>query len=187
MGTEMDKIYKISIEDIPQLTSYGNYSITVPFNHIESNLAGWAEYSEVELDPDFQRAHVWDDDKRIAYVEYLLRGGVSSRTILWNCATWNKMTKERAPIQLVDGKQRLESVRKFMRGELKVFGYYFEDYHPKTFRLTNCFTFTVNDLPTRAAVLQWYLELNSGGVIHTDEELDKVRRMLAEEQNDPTQ
>jgi hypothetical protein len=28
-------------------------------------------------------------------------------------------------------------------------------------------------------VLQWYLELNSGGTPHTKEELDKVKKMLS--------
>jgi hypothetical protein len=33
------------------------------------------------------------------------------------------------------------------------------------------FVFAVNDLPTRAAVLQWYLDLNTGGVVHTSHEI----------------
>ncbi len=44
------------------------------------------------------------------------------------------------------------------------------------------FVFCVNDLQTRAEVLQWYLDLNEGGVVHTSEELNRVRAMLAKEQ-----
>jgi hypothetical protein len=36
----------------------------------------------------------------------------------------------------------------------------------------------VNDLKTEAEVLRWYLEINAGGTPHTEEELDKVRKML---------
>jgi hypothetical protein len=39
----------------------------------------------------------------------------------------------------------------------------------------------VNDLKTREEVLQWYLDLNSGGVVHTEEELNRVREMLEKE------
>jgi hypothetical protein len=33
----------------------------------------------------------------------------------------------------------------------------------------------------RADVMRWYLQVNYGGTPHTDEELNKVRSMLAEE------
>ena len=43
------------------------------------------------------------------------------------------------------------------------------------------FTWHINDLEDRKAVLQWYLDLNEGGVIHTAEELNKVKKLLDEE------
>jgi len=36
-------------------------------------------------------------------------------------------------------------------------------------------------LQTHAEVLQWYIDINSGCVIHTTEEIQKVKDMLAEE------
>ena len=30
-------------------------------------------------------------------------------------------------------------------------------------------------------MLQWYIEFNSGGVVHTKEELDRVRKLLEDE------
>ena len=43
------------------------------------------------------------------------------------------------------------------------------------------FVFHVNDLKTRAEVLKWYLEMNTGGTPHTSDEISKVRDMLAAE------
>lgn len=40
---------------------------------------------------------------------------------------------------------------------------------------------SVNELRTRAEVLRWYLQLNSGGVVHTEEELARVRALLEAE------
>ena len=40
----------------------------------------------------------------------------------------------------------------------------------------------VNNLPSRAAVLRWYIEINAGGVVHSDEEIDRVRQLLANEE-----
>lgn len=89
---------------------------------------------------------------------------------------------------IVDGKQRLEAIRKFLRGELKAFGYYiqeFEDYKNKEGKIVLSYKyeliFHINDLQTRKEVLQWYLDLNAGGVVHTPEELDKVRKLLEAE------
>jgi len=69
----------------------------------------YAERSDIndtyvfEICPDFQRGHVWDDAKSIAYVEFCLKGGVSARTLFFNCPGW----QNKGPMQLVDGLQRL--------------------------------------------------------------------------------
>ncbi len=39
-------------------------------------------------------------------------------------------------------------------------------------------SFQVNDLLTREEVLQWYIDLNTGGTDHTDEEINRVKEML---------
>ena len=36
----------------------------------------------------------------------------------------------------------------------------------------------INNLKTKKEVLTWYLEMNTGGTVHTDDELDRVRKML---------
>jgi len=85
---------------------------------------------------------------------------------------------------LVDGKQRLEAVRKFLRNELPVFKHTIEEFEDKKIMLRSSnanFIFKVNNLKTRKEVLQWYLDLNSGGVVHTSEEIEKVRRLLEQE------
>ena len=41
------------------------------------------------------------------------------------------------------------------------------------------FRWHVNDLSTYSEVLQWYLDLNSGGTVHTEEELNRVQQLLS--------
>lgn len=71
----------------------------------------------------------------------------------------------------------------FNRGLMKeVFGgHRYSDFADKMDIMTARFRWNVNDLKTRAEVLQWYLDLNTGGVVHTTEEIEKVKRMLAKE------
>jgi len=40
----------------------------------------------------------------------------------------------------------------------------------------------VNNLKTKAEVLRWYLEMNTGGVVHTQDEVDKARALLEYEE-----
>lgn len=177
----MDK--KISWDAIPKFTKTANYAIDVSWSYLEYTLKSWEGYGNLDLDPDFQREHVWDEVKQIRYVEYILKGGKSSRDIFFNQPYWPSV-KLSHRLELVDGKQRLEAVRKFLRNDLPIFGgYKITDFDGRPSISDASFKFHVNDLPQRKMVLQWYLDLNDGGVVHTDEELNKVRQMLFEEVN----
>jgi hypothetical protein len=39
----------------------------------------------------------------------------------------------------------------------------------------------INDLKTKKEVLQWYLDFNTGGTVHTEEEIVKVKKLLEQE------
>jgi hypothetical protein len=167
-------------KDIKQLTDPGSYRINVQWNYLENALAEYLNPgcgAVLDMDPPFQRAHVWTQEQQTAYVEFCLRGGKSSDEILFNCVGWNH--DFRGPFVLVDGKQRLQAVRQFLANEVPVFGQFlFKDFTDNIRMLRPNFIFRINNLPTEEAVLKWYLELNAGGTPHTKEELDKVRRML---------
>lgn len=171
----------IKYKDIERFTPHGNYEVNVSLNYLEEHIQSQMEKgcgAAFDMDPDFQRAHVWNDQQRIRFVEYLLRGGRSGLIIYTNCAGWQ--SDYRGPYVLVDGKQRLTACLKFVRNELPIFGgNYFKDFDkiPHDVGLR----WHVNDLKTRKEVLRWYLDLNSGGVVHTEEELDKVRELLKKE------
>ena len=168
----------MKFKNIPSFTNSGNYRITVPWNHLEEQLNHYndAQLYKMEMNPDFQRGHVWTESQQRKYVEYILRGGNSSKEIYWNCNGW--MGSFKGPMYLVDGKQRLEAVRKFLRNELAIFdGNYLKNFEDKI-PLDAIFNFNINNLKTRKEVIQWYLDLNEGGTPHTDEELERVKSLL---------
>ena len=170
----------MNFSDIPQLTPPGRYMVNVGWSYLEDWLKDMSEGAKLELQPDFQRAHVWNPNQQRRYVEFILRGGRSARTLYWNCSTWdNRMD---TPLQLVDGLQRLTAVREFLGDRLAVFGRFFGEFTGKLRLAGPDFVMNVNNLPDRSAVLQWYLDLNDGGVQHTEEEIVRVRKLLAEEQ-----
>lgn len=168
--------------EIPQLTRYGSYEVHVDWQSLSRHLDQLNDVGTLELDPDFQRGRVWPTSKKIAYIEYCLRGGRHSRTLLFNCASWNNGAIGKQPVQLVDGLQRLTAVQDFMADKIDVFGKKYSEYEDMPDRIRQgYFNVNVNDLPDRKSVLTWYLELNDGGVVHTESELNRVRRLLDEE------
>ena len=58
------------------------YRVDVMWSYLFSHLNHYNESYGIDLDPDFQRAHVWAEAQQIAYVEYQLRGGISGKDII---------------------------------------------------------------------------------------------------------
>lgn len=166
--------------DIEKVTHDGNYVVDVSWQHLEEHLASWQDrdYCPVEFEPDFQRGHVWTEEQRIAYVENKLRGAVAHDVIRWNCKGWGGNYD--GPMQVVDGLQRLTAARMFLRDELKAFGHLRSEFVGRV-PWDVSFKFMVNNLRTRKQVLRWYLELNSGGTPHTEDELNRVSSLLLAE------
>lgn len=179
---------KLPYKQIPRFIGFGNYQVDVFWRSLQSTLADYEQAEGLDLDPDFQRGHVWTEAQQKAYVEFIVRGGQTGRVLLFNCPGWNGgIGGPKGPIVLVDGKQRLNAVLRFLNDEITIFDDFpgigptlaseFEILRDTETR----FQIYINGLNTRAEVLKWYLELNSGGTVHTQDELDKVRRMLAAE------
>lgn len=169
-----------SFSDIPRLIDRGSYSVHVGLSFLERHLQAWAEEfpGGLDLNPDFQRGHVWTEAQQIAFVEYALRGGLeaSSNVLLFNCSDWNEGCK--APIVIVDGLQRLTALLRFLNDEIPAFGRLKSEYKGSISVTGARVEVHVNSLKTRSEVLQWYLELNSGGIAHSSDEIERVRHLL---------
>lgn len=165
--------------DIPQLPK-AHYEVNMPWDGVEDNLQRWMgeKYlAPLNLEPDFQRAHVWTPEQQTAFIEYSLRGGEVGRVITFNCPGW--MTNWRGPFEIVDGKQRLEAVRAFLRDEVKAFGLLCSEFEGRLPTDVD-FRFRVCTVATRREILEMYLNINAGGTPHSQEELDRVRELFQE-------
>ena len=178
----------IYFSDIPPFPSH-RYEVNISWDYLEQHLHDEMNPGDgmaaLNLDPDFQRAHVWTETQQREYVEYVLRGGEVGRSLTFNCVGWGG--DYRGPYEIIDGKQRLEAVRKFMRSELRVFGFLRRDFGGRMRIAQSDFRWRVCSLETKAEVLQLYLNINAGGTPHTAEELNKVREMLGAEINKEAQ
>lgn len=168
----------MKFKDLEKFTKNPDYTVDYPLYMIPEKIADWQKELNLQLEPDFQRAHVWNKDKQIAFIEFLLKGGNSGKDIYFNHPQWQGNYK--GEFVLVDGLQRITACLDFMNNKIPVFGnYYYSNFEDKPYHIN--LKLHVNDLKTRKEVLNWYLEMNSGGVVHTEDELNKVRKMLEQE------
>ena len=163
---------------------FAKYRVDSAWGDLEATLKRYDRGYGLDLNPDFQRCHVWTDNQQIAYVEWILKDGQSGKEIYFNCPDFMGRNDGDSPMVLVDGKQRLQAVRLFLNSKIKAFGYYLKDMECKDIILRTMdlsFSVHINNLKTRKEVLQWYLIMNSGGTDHTSEELEKVKELLNKE------
>ena len=159
---------------------HASYSVTISWRYLEAFLVSAIGEDGLDINPDFQRGHVWTQSQQTAYVEYVLRGGRSGKDIWCNCPNWSSASGN-GPYVLVDGLQRLTAVRTFLRDGLPVFGHTLSEYSDRPDRIHCAFQWHVTELNTRAEVLNFYLDFNAGGTPHAAEEIARVRRMLEAE------
>jgi uncharacterized protein with ParB-like and HNH nuclease domain len=165
---------KLNFKNIKPLTSKGRYEVNQPLEYLDDVIDRYKKYG-LDLDVEFQRAHVWNEDQQIAFVEFILRGG-ETQPLLFNHPNW--MGSFVGDMVLVDGKQRLTALLKFIHNELPVFGGYKKD-EIDNLSLSNFdIKVNINNLKTMKEVYKWYIELNSGGTPHTEEEISKVKKLL---------
>ncbi|HHJ9083135.1 TPA: DUF262 domain-containing protein, partial [Streptococcus pyogenes] len=70
------------------------------------------------LDPDYQRGDVWDDAKRTAFIESLFMGIIVPPIYVVEVPKKDILDKVR--YEVVDGKQRLTSIFRFIKNEIKL-------------------------------------------------------------------
>jgi hypothetical protein len=164
----------MDIPGIPQLPR-GHYRINVSLDCLERQLEHYTEDYQLDLDPDYQRGHVWTRKQQIAFLEYILRGGEGGQEILFNLPRPNM-----PPMTLIDGKQRLTACLAFVHNEFPVFGGKYSDYG----RLSQSYglVFRHFQIPTRKELLEYYLHLNAGGTPHSKKEIARVRELLRQEE-----
>lgn len=167
------------INDVSKFVPEPSWCVDVSLKDLERFVTSHLDPANgLDLEPDFQRAHVWTEAQQIAFMEFFIRGGRTGRDLYFNSPGWPAQAP-RGTYVIVDGKQRLQAARRFMRSEIPVFGYYlrqFEDRDRLRYHLS--FKWHINSLATRAEVLTWYLQFNSAGTPHTQDELERVRRLL---------
>lgn len=152
----------MNFKDIKKFTPDGTYGVDSLLNDLPWQIERYVSEYGLQLNPDFQRGCVWTTAQQVAFVEYMLRGGITT-PIRLNHPGW--MTTWEGDFVCVDGLQRLTALLKFLNNEIPAFGTYLKDFEGRM--PMHSIRILINDLPTKKEVLQWYYDLNAGGTPHT--------------------
>lgn len=170
------------------------HGIDIEMRGLKIQLDNYNHEYGLNLEPDFQRGHVWTLDQKIAFIESWIRGtiGEQARTITFNCPDFAGHQKaddsDLDGMVCLDGLQRLNAVMDFMSGKFRVFtdpnveelkdgldSEYF-NYTAYSFR-TKRLRFQIFYMQKKIELLDYYLAFNEGGTPHSILELTRVREM----------
>lgn len=172
----------VRFKDIKRFTTDGNYNVCYPLPSFVKCILEEIEDRGLQLNPKFQRGHVWTEQQQVDWLEYHLRGGKTGNTIYLNNPFWHNCMQpkddEYKDYVCVDGLQRITAAQRFINNEIKVFGSYFSEYEDRINFTDAVIYLNINDLKTEKEVLQWYVDMNSGGTPHTKNEIEKVKKMI---------
>jgi hypothetical protein len=167
------------------------YEVDHEWSRITTALQTYGEdYGMLDMNPDFQRGHVWTPDQQQHFIENVLRGVISTAGFLvqFNCPNWEMADdgyQGDLPrgVQCIDGLQRITAVQDFLDGKVRPFGLGVDDLKSSSFSIKSGrfrFRLAMHNFKMRAELLQHYLDLNAGGTPHGASEIDRVRGLLLE-------
>lgn len=169
-------------KDIPKFTRDGSWQADFDFKYLIQFIDEHVKEYGLQLNPKFQRGHVWTEEQQIKWLEFFFRGGKTSRVIYLNYPGWHGGVPDGDynDFVCVDGLQRLTAIRRFMNGEIPIFGSYINEFEDRMSVVSDSIKVNINNLKSEKEVLQWYVDMNAGGTPHTDEEIERVKKMISE-------
>jgi len=169
-----DSILRDIQDKVPRCT----YHVNIGIGHLVDAL----DQYHVNLNPDYQRDHVWTPEQKRLFVGAMLE---NSRAIPPFWFNWTNKEFKHSDSEIVDGKQRLNALVDWLRGKIKAkcpcgVEVHYNDLTEIDHRNISSgvlMDWNFVDLDQKE-VMEFYLRLNSGGTIHTEQELNKVKDLL---------
>ena len=147
-----------------------------------ADLPRFIKQYNVNMNPDYQRDYVWNIEQKKAFVGSAIQMPFNV-PVFW----FNNTDMEDKDVQseVVDGKQRMNAILGWLDGQFEAICPCGEIFHVndideighRGLDLSTTMSAKFVKLK-RNDILKFYLMLNSGGTVHTKEELDRIRGMI---------
>jgi hypothetical protein len=165
------------INDIPIFTITDDIRIR-HMNTSLMTLVGQMYRWGIDLEPDYQRDLVWDEEDKISLIHSMFHN-----IDIGKFTTIKRPFNEDGTIpsyEILDGKQRLSAVIEFFQGRFKYNGKIYQELHPKDqhhLKDYHILLAEVQERITQKQKYQYFLKLNTTGKPQSKEHMDKVREL----------
>nr|WP_186322844.1 DUF262 domain-containing protein [Paenibacillus xylanexedens] len=141
-----------------------------------------AYYFGVDFDPEYQRDYVWNESDKVKLIDAIFNNVDIGKFALIHLSDeeWAN-NGYKYSYEILDGKQRYRAILDYFESRFKYKGMYFKDLSPKDQLHFKRYTISIAETRNlnREQKLRYFLMLNTGGRIMSEEHLDVVRDLLS--------
>ncbi|WP_440922874.1 HNH endonuclease family protein [Candidatus Pelagibacter sp.] len=145
------KLHQIKIKDL-----FNGYQ-----DNDEEGVVGYG--GKLDIRPKYQREWVYDDKKRNAVIDTLLKGHPLN-SIYW-------AVRKDGGYEVIDGQQRIISICRFLNNDFSIEGKYFKSFREQRDEILNYSLTVYFCTGTEKEKLEWFETINIAGVVLTPQEL----------------
>lgn len=142
----------------------------------------------LSTDVDFQRDRVWNDEQKENLIRSMLLGIPIGAIYINRCDVWDgqKLKYPELDNIIYDGKQRFTTILDFIDGlfsvEIDGVNYFYDDlnFHEQKSLYDMTIPVVRTYFENKKDLIKFYLQLNTGGTHHSQEDIQKAKTILAE-------
>jgi hypothetical protein len=174
---EWIEIFKYNQNKPTKFRKPEEYRIRYSNSGIDS-LLNMVYFFGVDFDVDYQRDHVWTLDDKIALIDSIFNNVDIGKFVFVE----RPMGCDRKLLEIIDGKQRLTAICEFVEGRFQYNGYYYDElsFSDKNKINSHGISYGYLENPSRRAIFETFIKLNTAGRPMKNEDIDKVKKLLDE-------
>ncbi len=179
--------YRKSVDHIESLIQDDDIFFNYYQQDIRSLFSMYFNQYGIDLDPDYQRGNVWDEDQKVALIDSIFKNIDIGKFAIIKRPWGNDPNKPQTPhlSEMLDGKQRLTALIDFFCGRFTYRGKYYNDLHPLDQSHFRNYSVSVaqSEGLTNEQKYRYFLKLNTNGSPIEPEHMERVKDMLEKEKS----
>lgn len=185
LGTATDWMYIRLVDEVGNSNFTENDNIRLYFNNstIES-LLHRAYFFGIDMNTDYQRDFVWDDIDKEYLIDSIFKNVDIGKFVLVH-RTDEQWRENGYSYEILDGKQRLNTLKEFYENRFPYHGVYFSElsHNDRHTFLEHMISIAEIKDASKKDILTTFLKLNRGGRVMDKMQIDKVEKMLEDINN----
>lgn len=170
------------VKDIPIMSK--RFDFGQAYNTSVDSLIHQYYYFGVDMNPSYQRDHVWTLEDKVDLIDSIMNDVEIGRFVFMKKPY---DTNDKTMFEIIDGKQRLTAIIEFYEDRFEYKGKKFSELHPLDqnhfeSKMTLKIEPAYMDMETR---IEYFIRINTTGKVMDKEHLEKVKNMLVKFKSEP--